>query len=215
MRSIIFSILLMITATGSYADIIARYAMGAETVVLSYRDDQHIRVDRGQLGYSIINGEQATAIISQGGAQIVMNVEDIGEVLASAQQGQTINIPDSSAVSLKPTKEFSDIAGIKGRVYVASDGTNNYRTVLTDNPAVTQASDALRHFFRRFAGAMKNDRGNRLLALEDSFKDQPERGVLYVEGGFKLISIGRGDRPSNFYTPPPIGIQFTMPAASR
>ena len=215
MRSIILGIVMMASATVSYADIIARYAMGPETVVLSYRDDQHIRVDRGQQGYSIINGEQATAIISQGGAQIVMNVDDMGEVIASAQQGQTINIPDTHTVSLKPTKEFSDIAGFKGRLYIASDGANAYRTVLTDNPVVIQASDALRQFFRRFASAMKNDRGSKLLALENSFKDQADRGVLYVEGGFKLLSIGQEQRPNSHYTPPPIGIQFTAPAASR
>ena len=62
---------------------------------------------------------------------------------------------------------------------------------------------------------MKNDRGNKLLALENSFKDQAERGVLYVEGGFKLLSISQEPRPSGHYTPPPIGIQFNMPAASR
>jgi hypothetical protein len=215
MRSIILSIVLATSASVCSADIIARYAMGSETVVLSYRDDQHIRVDRGSQGYSIINGDQATAIISQGSAQVVMNVDDMAEVIASAQQGQTINIPDTDAVSLKPTKEFSDIAGFKGRLYIAGDGANTYRTVLTDNPVVIQASDALRQFFRRFASAMKNDRGNKLLALENSFKDQPDRGVLYVQGGFKLISIGQAERPNSHYTPPPIGIQFSMPAASR
>ncbi|WP_414729632.1 hypothetical protein [Zhongshania aliphaticivorans] len=215
MRSVILSILLATSASFAYADVIARYAMGPETLVLSYRDDQHIRVDRGQMAYSIINGDQATAIISQGGAQIVMNVDDMGDVIASAQQGQSISIPDTHAVSLKPTKEFSNIAGFKGRLYIASDGANSYRTVLTDSPAVIEASDALRQFFRRFAGAMKNDRGNKLLALENSFKDQTERGVLYVEGGFKLLSISQEPRSSGHYTPPPIGIQFNMPAASR
>ncbi|MEX1669854.1 hypothetical protein AB4876_13115 [Zhongshania guokunii] len=215
MRRILLSTLVALCSATSHADIIARYAMGSETIVLSYRDDQHIRVDRGQMGYSIINGEQATAIISQGGAQVVMNVDDMGEVIASAQQGQAITVPDTQAVSLSPTKEFSNIAGFKGRVYNVNTGSANYRTVLTDSPVVIQASDALRQFFRRFAGAMKNDRGNKLLALENSFKDQPDRGVLYVEGGFKLVSIGEGDRPNSHYTPPPIGIQFNMPAASR
>jgi hypothetical protein len=55
---------------------------------------------------------------------------------------------------------------------------------------------------------MKNERGNKLLALENAFKDQQDRGVLQVEGGFKLISIAQQTRPDNFYTPPPIGIQF-------
>jgi hypothetical protein len=203
------------SASFSSADIIARYTMGSETMTLSYRDDQHIRVDSGSQGYSIINGDQATAIINRGGAQVVINVDDMAEVIASAQQGHSLNIPDSHAVSLKPTQEFSDIAGFKGRLYLAGDGENTYRTVLTDSPEVIQASDALREFFRRFASAMKNERGNKLLALEISFNNQADRGVLYVQGGFKLISIAQGERPNSHYIPPPIGIQFSMPAASR
>ena len=212
MRSIIILTLLgfagTLNASGAQADIVARYAMGKETIVLSYRDDQHIRVDRGQLGYSIINGDQAIAVLKQGGARVVMNVDDVGDMINSAQEGQSIAIPDTSTVSLTPTGQFSDIAGIKGRVYTASDGRAKYLAVLTDKADVITASDGLRHFFRRFASSMKNERGNKLLALESAFKDQQDRGVLQVEGGFKLISITQQTHPDNFYTPPPIGIQF-------
>lgn len=212
MRFIIIFTLLGFTATlsagSAAADIVARYAMGKETLVLSYRDDQHIRLDRGQLGYSIINGDQAIAVLQQGGARIVMSVDQIGGIINGSQQGQAAHIPDSKAVSLRPTGQFSDVAGIKGRVYTASDGRAEFLAVLTDQKDAVKASDGLRHFFRRFASSMKNERGNKLLALEDAFKDQPDSGVLQLEGSFKLLSIGRKTQPEDFYTPPPIGIQF-------
>ncbi len=212
MRSIIILTLLgfacSLNAGSARADLVARYAMGKETIVLSYRDDQHIRVDRGQLGYSIINGEQAIAVLQQGGARVVMNVDEMGGILNNAQNGQQLTIPDSSAVSLTPTGQFSDVAGIKGRVYTASDGRTKYLTVLTDRADVVKVSDGLRHFFRRFASSMKNERGNKLLALENAFNEQKDSGVLQVEGGFKLISISQQARPDNFYIAPPIGIQF-------
>jgi hypothetical protein len=209
MRSIIILTLLGFAYAGSVqADIVARYAMGKETLTLSYRDDQHIRVDRGQLGYSIINGQQAIAVLTQSGARVVMNVDDVGDMINSAQEGQAIVVPDTHEVSLTPTGQFSDVAGIKGRVYTASDGRAKYLVVLTDNAEVIDASDGLRQFFRRFASSMKNERGNKLIALENAFKDQPDRGVLQVEGGFKLIAIEQQARPANYYTPPPIGIQF-------
>ncbi|MFT6550346.1 MAG: hypothetical protein ACJA1I_000373 [Zhongshania marina] len=213
MRSIIILTTLLgfacsLNAGSARADLVARYAMGKETIVLSYRDDQHIRVDRGQLGYSIINGDQAIAVLQQGGARVVMNVDEMGGILNNAQNEQQLTIPDSKAVSLTPTGQFSDVAGIKGRVYTASDGRAKYLTVLTDRADVVKASDGLRHFFRRFASSMKNERGNKLLALENAFNEQKDSGVLQVEGGFKLISINQQARPDNFYTPPPIGIQF-------
>ncbi|MEX1664069.1 hypothetical protein [Zhongshania arctica] len=212
MRSIIILTMLGFTATlhagGAVADIVARYAMGKETLVLSYRDDQHIRVDRGQLGYSIINGDQAIAVLQQGGARVVMSVDQIGDIINGSQQGQAAHIPDSTAVSLRPTGQFSDVAGIKGRVYTASDGRAEFLAVLTDHKDVAKASDGLRHFFRRFASSMKNERGNKLLALEDAFKGQADSGVLQIEGGFKLLSIGHKTQSQDFYTPPPIGIQF-------
>jgi hypothetical protein len=215
MHKFILSGLLLIVTSVSHADIIARYAMGKEILVLSYRDARHIRVDSGAKGYSIINGDQATAIINQGNAQVVMDVDQVGGMLAGIQEGQNIAIPDSTTVTLVATGEFSDIAGFKGRVYKATDGLNETQLVLTDNAQVMTASDGLRHFFRRFATAMRNDRGSKLLALEHAFKDQSDRGVLYVQGGFKLLSISQGQRPDNYYTAPPAGFQFSMPNASR
>jgi hypothetical protein len=212
MRSIVIITLLVFTVTlgagNTHADIVARYAMGKETLVLSYRDDQHIRLDRGQLGYSIINGDQAIAVLQRGGARVVMSVDQIGAIINGAQQGQPAILPDSQAVSLRPSDQLSNVAGIKGRVYTASDGRAKFLVVLTDQHDVIAASDGLRHFFRRFASSMKNDRGNKLLALENAFKDLPDTGVLQVEGGFKLLSISHQIRPENFYTPPPLGIQF-------
>ena len=213
MRSIIIFTLSALSATLCFAsnvqaDIVARYAIGNETIVLSYRDDQHIRVDRGQLGYSIINGDQAIAVLQQGGARVVMNVDEMGGIINGAQEGQALSVPEASTVSLSPTNQFSDIAGIKGRVYTASDGRAKYLAVLTDRTDVTKASDGLRHFFRRFTSSMKNERGNKLLALENAFKHQSDRGVLQVEGGFKLLDIRSQERADRFYIPPPIGIHF-------
>lgn len=212
MRSFIILTLLgfacTLNAASAQADIVARYAVGKEILTLSYRDDQHIRVDRGQLGYSIINGQQAIAVLTQGGARVVMNVDDVGDMINSAQEGQAIVVPDTNVVSLTPTGQFSDVAGIKGRVYTASDGRAKYLAVLTDKADVIRASDGLREFFRRFASSMRNERGDKLLALENAFKDQQDRGVLQVEGGFKLIGIEQRERPVNYYVPPPIGIQF-------
>jgi hypothetical protein len=212
MRSIIILTLLgftsVLNAGSAVADIVARYAMGKETLVLSYRDDQHIRLDRGQLGYSIINGDQTIAVMQQGSARIVMSVDQIGAIINGSQQGQAVHIPDYTAVSLRPTGQFSDVAGIKGRVYTASDGRAAFLAVFTDQKDAVKASDGLRHFFRRFASSMENERGNKLLALEDAFKDQPDSGVLQLEGSVKLLSIGRKTQPKDFYNPPPIGIQF-------
>ncbi|MFT7403412.1 MAG: hypothetical protein ACI955_000467 [Zhongshania sp.] len=63
------------------------YTMGKETLALSYRNDQHIRVDRSQLGYSIINGDQAIAVLQQGDARIVMSVDKIGDIIKGSQSG--------------------------------------------------------------------------------------------------------------------------------
>ncbi|CAA0102888.1 Uncharacterised protein [Zhongshania aliphaticivorans] len=190
------------------ADIVAHYKIGKETLTLSYRDDQHIRVDRGQLGYSIINGDQAIIVLNQGGGRIVMNVDDIGRMINDLQGSQAPAIPHPSTVSLILTNKFSDVAGIKGRVYTASDARSTFLAVLTDNPSVKEASKGLRLFFRRFAGAMKNERGERLLSLEKSFQDLADSGVLQIEGGLKLLSINKRAQPDAFYTPPPLGIQF-------
>lgn len=196
----------------SHGDIVARYALGEETVVLSYRDPQHIRLDTSRGGYSLISGDRAVAVINQGDRQMVMDVDQMGAVLkAFRNKPDTAEVPSSEQVTVTPTGERREIAGIKGRVFVINDGKRDYSVVLTDHDLVVTAGEAMAKFFRRFANSMKNDQGARLLALEKVYRDQEYRGLLQAQGGLKLLAIAEEERPGDFYRAPASAVSFTMP----
>lgn len=211
MRAFIIGLSLAAFSLCTRADIISVYNAGNENMTLSYRDDQHIRVDRSSGGYSLINGARAVAVLNQGNGRIVLDANQMAVMLEGISQSQGVSIPDSSQVRLTDTGEYRDVAGYRGKVFQVSDGRGNYRVVLSDNPAVIAASDAMRHFFRRFATAMGNERGARILALDATFRNHPYRGLLHVEGGVKLTSLSHGTRPDNFYQVPKSTVNFGIP----
>ncbi len=172
MYKLLITIGLSFFCAASHGDIIARYALGKETVVLSYRDAQHIRLDTSRGGYSLISGDRAVAVINQGDRQMVMNVDQMGAVLSAFRKPPASDIPEKTDIRIEDTGQTREVAGFQGRVFTVHDGRKNYNLVLTDDPMVTQAGEAMAQFFRRFANAMKNEHGARLLALEKRYAQQ-------------------------------------------
>jgi len=199
----------------AHGDLIANYSAGTDLLTLSYRDDQRIRVDRRSGGYTVINGPRAVAVLNQGAGNMVLDANQLAVVLGGLGESQGVSIPDTSDVRLVDTGAVVVVAGFSGKVFHASDGRGTYRLVLSDNPQVIAASDALRHFFRRFAVAMGNAQGARILALDTAFRDHPYRGLLHVEGGVKLESIGQIQRADSYYQIPATALNFSLPGLPR
>lgn len=211
MYKLLITIGLTFFCAASHADLVARYALGKETVVLSYRDAEHIRLDTSRGGYSLISGDRAVAVINQGDRQMVMDVDQMGSVLNAFRKPPASDIPQQSNIHIEDTGRTREIAGIEGRVFNVNDGRGDYSVVLTDDPKVTQAGEAMARFFRRFANAMNNEHGARLLALEKIYAQQQYRGLLQAQGGIQLISLTEEERPLEAYQAPASAISFTIP----
>lgn len=212
MRKLLIIMSLGLFSAAIHADIVARYTLGEETVVLSYRDAQHIRLDTSRGGYSLISGDRAVAVINQGDRQMVMDVDQMGAVLGALRnKPKTDLIPTNDQVSITATGESKQVAGIDGQVFVINDGHQDYHVVLTDDKAVVTAGEAMAKFFRRFASSMNNEQGEKLLALEEAYRSHSHRGLLQAQGGLKLISIGEEELPDKMYNAPASAISFTMP----
>ncbi|AKH68023.1 hypothetical protein IMCC21906_00330 [Spongiibacter sp. IMCC21906] len=212
MRKLLIIISLGLFSATIHADIVARYTLGKETVVLSYKDAEHIRLDTSRGGYSLISGDRAVAVINQGGRQMVMDVDQMGAVISALRnKPKTEAIPTNDQVTITDTGEARQVAGIEGKVFMVNDGRQDYQVVLTDDKTVVKAGEAMAKFFRRFANSMNNEQGDRLLALEEVYRNHSHRGLLQAQGGLKLISIGEEERPDKIYNAPASAISFTMP----
>lgn len=211
MRKLLLTISLGLLCSAAQADLVARYKMGNEQVMLSYRDANHIRLDTNLGGYSLISGERAVAVINQGDRQMVMDVDQMGAMLSAFRKPPASEIPDEGNVSLTDTGKQREVAGVMGKVFMVNDGRRDYEVVLTDQEQVVLAGEAMARFFRRFANAMKNQHGVKLLALEKIYREQTYRGLLQAEGGLQLISIGEETRPDEAYYAPASAVSFSMP----
>ena len=213
MRNYLIALLLSLPCL-SLADTVSVFFAGDESLTLSYRDDRHIRVDRSSGGYSVINGTRAAAVINQGGNNLVLDMDQIGAMLQGINQ-QQVKIPAARDVRLLDTGEYRQVAGFQGKLFRVSDGRGVYQVVLSSDPQVIAASDALRHFLRRFASALGNEQGARILALDTTFRDHPYRGLLQVEGGLQLAAIREEFRPDGFYTLPASNLNLALPGLGR
>jgi regulator of extracellular matrix RemA (YlzA/DUF370 family) len=211
MRTLIIGFLLTLVQAIGHADIISVYQAGEEILTLSYRDHQHIRLDRGRGGYSVINGNQAVGVLKQGDNTVVLDERDMAAILDSMGTQKSVSIPDSADIILRETGEFREIAGYRGKVFEVTDGRGTYRVVLTDHPKVIAASDSFRQLIRRFATSLNNEQRTRLLALDTAFRNHPYRGLLQVEGGFRLLSLTEAQKPGNFYQIPQTKFNFSLP----
>lgn len=211
MRTCIVGLILASVQLFSHADVISVYRAGEEDLTLSYRDDQHIRVDRTNGVYTLINGTKAVGVLRQSGNSIVLDADQMAGMLSSVNTGQPVVIPDSKDVKLTDTGIYREVAGYKGKVFEISDGKGVYRVVLTDHPRVIAASDAFRHFLRRFASAMGDEHGARILALDTAFRDYPYRGLLQVDNGVTLVSLTEAPRPDDFYQIPKTTLNLSLP----
>lgn len=211
MRKIIVSLLLTLTAASSHGDVIAHYQLGGETLTVSYKDEQHIRIDSSRGGYSLINGEQAIAVIEKAGAQLVLDVDDISAVLDTVQGSGSAELANAADIALSNTGETEVVAGISGKRFIASHGNQRYALVLSDHPDLITASDALARFSRRFAGNLKHSQAGKIADFETLYRSQKYRGLLSANGDVQLTALKTGSRPLSFYQPPKQAIRFKLP----
>lgn len=210
MRKTILGNFLFLLSVACLADSIAVYGIENEKLTLSYRDDQHLRLDRSSWGYFVINGSKQVGVLKQGEFNLVLDANQMAAALGSLG-GESISIPDSGDVRLTDTGKFREIAGFRGKVFEISDGSGDYRVVLSNHPRVVAASDAFRHFIRLFATAMGNEQGKRILSLDSAFRDHPYRGLLQVQGGMTLLSLTEMQKPKTFYQIPQSSWDFSFP----
>lgn len=219
MRSML-AILAFLAATAStgWADIVGTWKTGGnESLKISYRDDNHIRMDTGPDSYMLISGSKAYMLTRSRGK---WQAHDLDEMAAMMQMfGKGALDPKAIAESeprLESTGRTETIAGFKGEVYRAmykdASGRDHWtEVVLSDHPDVKKLNQGWSGLVSRMAQMLGKDTAEALKQATKAAQEQGLGGMLRSGDDMILQSLEKPSLSASHYELPR-GVEFvSMP----
>lgn len=210
-RSVIILSLVLVMPFSAWAeDIVATWQhKGNNTMTLSMRDTERIRMDTGADNYMLVSGEKVYMVTGQDGKWTVMDMDQLAGMMSrfGAQPGAASQDGDQYQSTFKNTGRTETIAGYKGSVYLAEtkDGSgkviDSSEVVFSKNKDVERASRA----WMTLAMRMGNIIGKDTSVAVDRATKQAEMsgygGMLRIDE-MTLVSIEKPSLSAAYYELP-------------
>lgn len=182
------AVIIGLSASPAVADLLGVYESEDGDFTIEYRDDQHVRMERGapEEGYMLVRPE---------GNYMVMQTDEGWRYMGPDTESQSLS---GAGLDLEATGQSMTVAGIEGVVYrfnaAAFGPVDEQEMVLTDDPEVERLT---RGFMAVIAGA------DGLQEWADEIRDIPHKGLLRNDE-FELLRIeAEQDLPSSRFELPP------------
>lgn len=227
MRSLIVMITLLATAATGWADIVGTWKTeDNQALKLSYRDDNHIRMDTGPDSYILVSGSKAYLLSRERGT---WQASDLDQMVAMMQQMFGKGDLDPQALvevkpRFEPTGRTESIAGFKGEVYkvtyVDPDGKEERtEVVLSKDPDVKRLNQGWSSLASRLAQMLGKDTAEALEQATKASMEQGLGGMLRTGNEMVLQSLEKPSLSASHYELPPgvemVGIGETGAGAAR
>lgn len=140
------------------ADTVGTYLLGdpqkQHAMTISYKDDQHVRMETGEHGYMLMTGSKFYMVTTEHGQTRAIDMDTLPQFAVPKQDKKF----DPSKVKITKTGRSETVAGIKGDVYTidTEDGHHAEVVLSTDKRVVplTSAFHALaKHMAEKFDGS--------------------------------------------------------------
>ncbi|HEY0664269.1 MAG TPA: hypothetical protein VGD18_06650, partial [Thiobacillaceae bacterium] len=133
MKRIALVVALASLSAGAFADTVGSYLLSSEkskqTMTISYKNDQAIRMDVGQGSYMLVNGSKVYMVTNQNGEVTVMDMDSMPKFAMPPPVKQAAN----GTAKVTKTGRTETIAGVKGDVYeILVDGKKHEAVVSND-----------------------------------------------------------------------------------
>ncbi len=200
MKRVIISTLLMLASLPVLADITASYKIReGGTMQISYRDDQHVRMDVPGGGYALLSGDKMYMVNKEAGQWVATDMDQM--------KGMMANMPFSGGARDKEKSErdfsFVDtgkketVAGYTGKLFEITDKTNGktYQAVLSDHDDIVALYRGLLRVSQKIVNSMGMGKG---------MPDLPASrgGLLRKDQDILLTSLDKSDKGSSYYKLP-------------
>lgn len=188
------------------ADVTATYQSDDETMVVSVRDAQHVRMGNDS-EYTLLSGDKTYAVRRDGKGWAAMDMaemQSLSKGMAALQEQQAGMYPDEDeeqdpvVESVTNTGRTATVAGYRGKVFeVTYDNGDQAEVVLTNDVNVVAVTEGLHQLIKRSA---ENS------GFANMLENQPDlpkgyRGILEADG-LVLQKIDSSDKGKQYFSLP-------------
>lgn len=208
MRAILVTVAFFAMAGMGWADTVATYDMKDQgSLVISYRDDDHIRMDTGEDSYMLVTGGKVYGVSRDNGKWTAVDMEQVGRLGRSLGFNKGQQKDDATDVKFQKTGRTETIAGYKGDVYIvevtdAQGGKDQHEVVFGKHRDLETLNRDWKAFGSHLGNAMqmKNLQG---LEYQTTQGRQQELGTaLRYEDRMILRSVAKQSLGSSHYELP-------------
>lgn len=209
MRSI-FVVLALLTTTGAgWADVVGTWKTGdKQSLKISYRDDNNVRMDAGSEGYMLVSGNKVYMVSRAEGKWQAMDMDEMSgmmKMFGKSPSGASA-IPTEKP-RFESTGQEETIAGYKGEVYrvtYAGSSGSSYQeeVVLSDHPDVKKLNQAWIVLASRMAQMMGRDTAEELEQATKAAQEQGYGGMLRSGDDMILQSLEKPSLKASHYKLP-------------
>lgn len=192
--------LTLLLSTSALADITATYKVrNGGDMQISYRDDQHVRLNVPGGGYALLTGEKVYMVSQEKGQWIATDLEQMKAMMANMPMGSANNAGEKSDAdfSFVDTGKQESIAGYTGTVYEIKDRTNGktYEAVLSDHKDIATLYRGMLQVARQMVSNMGVGKGMPELPAGRG-------GLLRQDNQFVLTGVDKADKGEDYYQLP-------------
>lgn len=201
-------------SASALADVSGTYQMEDTRMVISVRDDNHVRMDMDKNNFLLLTGSKTYSVRKEGKGWVAMDMAEIGK-MTSAMGGMPFAGTDEDYDDDSADGEFRDtgrtetVAGYKGRVYEVTDADGErYEVVLTNHKDITSLTRGMVRFGQQsaqnmgFADAMD---------LPLDVVNSGYTGMLRQDKNVKLLSVDTSDKGKGYFELPSGTTMQAMP----
>lgn len=184
------------------ADTIGTYAAGdaqqTQEMTISYKDDQHVRMDVGQGNYLLMTGARAYMVSNQGGRLMAIDMDSIPKF--AIPKAKPVNLAD---FRITKTTRTETIAGIQGDVYEITYDNQKHETVLSPDKRALGLNKAFLAMAKRLAQSLGADTAAEIELATREAQKHGYGGLLRSDRNLVLQSVADKTMPAGYYELPP------------
>lgn len=216
MKHFLLAVAVAALPAAALADIVGTYQAGAakerQTMTISYKDDNSIRMDVGNNSWMLVTGSKAYMVTQDDGETTVIDIDSLPKF--AMPKGKPVAKADGKEpkVVINKTGRTETIAGIKGDVYDIRVDNERHEVVLSTDKKAQVLNKAFMALSKRMAQSLGADMSAQLELASREAQKHGYGGLLRSNQDFVLQSLKETALPASHYALPKGAAPMQMPA---
>jgi hypothetical protein len=200
-KLIVSACLACLTTTGAaWADLVGTWKTeDNNSLKISYRDKNHVRMEAGQDGYILVSGDKVYMVNRTKGKWQAVDMDEMSGMMKMFGKGDlNAKSGEHYRPRFEPTGRKETVAGYTGEVYLVtyadgSGGKQEQEMVMSDHPDVKKLNEAWVSLASRMAQMTGKDMAE---ALESATKEAREKGYGGILRSGDEMVLEKIEKPS-------------------